>query len=77
MELVLELVLGIKTNSNLHRGSFLGWFFKSLVVRYSGLKGYRRAKPIFLGVVLGEAFIAGVWAIVGLFSGKGYNFLYF
>jgi hypothetical protein len=55
----------------------LGWLFKSLVVRYSGLKGYRRASPVFLGLVLGEAFIAGFWAVVGLFSGKGYNFLYF
>ena len=63
--------------NNIWFSIFLGWLFKSLVVRYSGLKGYRRAKPIFLGVVLGEAFIAGVWAIVGLFSGKGYNFLYF
>ena len=63
--------------NNIWFSIFWGWLFKSLVVRYSGLKGYRRAKPIFLGVVLGEAFIAGVWAIVGLFSGKGYNFLYF
>ncbi|MAG83438.1 hypothetical protein CMK10_04700 [Candidatus Poribacteria bacterium] len=63
--------------NNIWFSIFLGWLFKSLVVRYSGLKGYRRASPVFLGLVLGEAFIAGFWAVVGLFSGKGYNFLYF
>ncbi|HHZ89832.1 TPA: hypothetical protein EYN65_04720 [Candidatus Poribacteria bacterium] len=63
--------------NNIWFSIFLGWLFKFLVVRYSGLKGYRQARPIFLGVVLGEAFVAGIWAVVGLFTGKGYNFLYF
>ncbi len=56
---------------------FLGWLFKYIIVKYRGLKGYRQARPFFLGIVLGESFIAGVWAVVGLFTGKGYNFLYF
>ena len=56
---------------------FLGWLIKAVVVRSGGLKGYRDARPVFLGVVLGEACVAGAWAVIGLFTGRGYNFLYF
>jgi len=63
--------------NNIWFSIFLGCLFKFLLVRQGGLKGYRQARPIFLGVVLGEAFVAGIWAIIGLFTGRGYNFLYF
>jgi len=56
---------------------FLGWLMKFIILRHGGLKGYRGARPVFLGVVLGEACVAGVWAVIGLFTGRGYNFLYF
>ncbi|MEO2003125.1 MAG: DUF6785 family protein, partial [Candidatus Poribacteria bacterium] len=56
---------------------FVGWLLKAAIIRQGGLKGYRDARPIFLGVVLGEACVAGVWAVIGLFTGRGYNFLYF
>ena len=63
--------------NNIWFSIFLGWLFKFLLVQNGGLKVYRQARPIFLGVVLGEAFIAGIWSIIGLFTGQGYNFLYF
>ena len=63
--------------NNIWFSIFLGWLFKSLIIRHGGLRGYRHARPIFLGAVLGEATIAGISATVGLFTGKGYNFLYF
>lgn len=37
---------------------FVSWLAKALILRYSGLRGYRRALPFFLGLVLGE-FAAG------------------
>ncbi|MBI2297457.1 MAG: hypothetical protein HYU66_00650 [Armatimonadetes bacterium] len=55
---------------------FIAWLLKTLVVRYSGLKGYRRALPFFLGLVLGD-FISGSLAnVVGVFTDfKPYHFL--
>jgi len=37
---------------------FVSWLIKSLLLRYGGLKAYRKALPLFLGLVLGE-FAAG------------------
>ncbi|HSB75000.1 MAG TPA: DUF6785 family protein, partial [Terriglobales bacterium] len=37
---------------------FVAWAIKALVLRYGGLRGYRAALPLFLGLVLGE-FTAG------------------
>ncbi len=54
---------------------FLGWFLKSVILRYSGLKGYRSMYPLFLGLIFGEYTIGGFWLIIGLFTGKGYQIL--
>ncbi len=54
---------------------FLGWFFKSVILRYGGLKGYRSMYPLFLGLIFGEYVIGGFWLIIGLFTGKGYQVL--
>ena len=40
---------------------FLGWGLKFSIVKYGGLKAYRSARPIFLGLVLGEMTCAGLW----------------
>ena len=37
---------------------FVSWLIKSLLLRYGGLRAYRRALPFFMGLVLGE-FTAG------------------
>lgn len=56
---------------------FLGWLIKYLLLRHGGLRLYRRARPIFFGMILGEGLAAAVWAIVGFIVGRGYNFLYY
>ena len=48
---------------------FLGWMIKHLLVKYGGLSTYRQARPVFLGLVLGEMTSAGIWAIVGMVTG--------
>lgn len=43
---------------------FLGWAIKRAIVMYGGAKAYRRAKPLFLGLILGEVVSAILWAVV-------------
>jgi len=48
---------------------FVNWLIKSILLRLGGIRLYRRAYPIFLGLVLGEFIIGGGWVFVRLFSG--------
>lgn len=43
----------------------IGWLLKLVIVRYGGIKGYRRALPFFLGLILGDYVAASMWSIVG------------
>lgn len=54
---------------------FMGWLLKYIILRYGGLRGYRSAYPVFLGLIFGEYMIGGAWLVVGLFTGKGYRVL--
>ena len=56
---------------------FLGWSMKYGILKYGGLKAYRQARPVFLGLVLGEMICAGIWAAIGMITGvsTGYRIL--
>lgn len=56
---------------------FLGWAMKYSILKYGGLGAYRKARPAFLGLVLGEMTCAGVWSIIGMIVGvsTGYRML--
>jgi len=43
---------------------FLGWLLKVLLLRYGGARVYRAAKPVFLGLIMGEVFAAVLWSLV-------------
>ena len=45
--------------------AFIGWIFKVLVVRYGGIKGYRQALPLFMGLILGDYVTASLWTLIG------------
>jgi hypothetical protein len=47
----------------------LCWFIKLLLVRYGGLKAYVRARPLFLGLILGDAVVACVLAFLSWLFG--------
>ena len=55
----------------------LAWFFKLMIVKWDGTPLYEKAKPFFLGLILGEAVAAGVWLGVDGLTGETGNFLSF
>ena len=45
---------------------FLSWLLKFLILKYGKIKGYREAIPFFLGLILGDFVMGGLWTIFGL-----------
>ena len=58
---------------------FLGWIIKYSLLRYGGLRVYRQARPLFLGIIFGEMVCAGIWAAIGIITDThtGYRILWF
>lgn len=50
--------------------TMLGWMFKAALLRYGGLGAFRRWRPFFLGLLIGEYLTAGIWLIIDHFFGK-------
>lgn len=45
----------------------IAWLIKLLLLRYGGLRLYRAAIPLFLGLILGEFVMAAFWNVFGIF----------
>ena len=43
---------------------FLGWLIKTFITRLFGGGAYRKARPLFLGLIIGELLAIIVWALV-------------
>ena len=43
----------------------VGFILKWLLIKYGGIKKYQRARPFFLGLILGEYVIGSIWTIIG------------
>ena len=53
--------------------SFLvGWLCNALCMRYGGTGLYTKLRLFFIGLIIGDFFMAGSWAIYGLFSYASY-----
>ncbi|MFH1570100.1 MAG: DUF6785 family protein [Gemmatimonadota bacterium] len=55
---------------------FLAWLIKLQVMKYGGPALFRRARPFFLGLILGQFVISGVWIVVDCFTGMTDNFIF-
>ena len=54
---------------------FLAWVLKLGIVKWGGMPLYERAKPFFLGLILGEATAAGLWLCIDGALGETGHFL--
>jgi hypothetical protein len=48
---------------------FVAWLLKVLLLRYGGYRTYRRAIPGFIGLVLGQFVVGGLWSFIGIIGG--------
>ena len=54
---------------------FIAWVVKLVILRFGGLRLYRQALPLFLGLILGEHVVGSIWSLIGIFGGfKTYVF---
>lgn len=49
---------------------FITWLIKVLILRYGGAKVYEKMKPLFIGLVVGQFVISGLFIIIDLFTGS-------
>lgn len=45
---------------------FLSWLTKLIILKYGGVQLYRRLSPLFLGFILGDFIVGGLWSLIGL-----------
>lgn len=43
---------------------FFGWMIKVTTIYYGGAHAFRKARPLFLGLIMGEIFSAVIWTVV-------------
>ena len=48
---------------------FVGWLVKSTILRYGGAITFRRFRPFFLGLILGEFSMGILWALLKMLLG--------
>jgi hypothetical protein len=51
---------------------FIGWIFNVMCMRYGGVILFKKLRFFFIGMIIGDFFMGGFWAIVGLFSDASY-----
>lgn len=49
---------------------FISWIIKWALLKYGGIRSYRKAFPLFMGFILGDFIVGSIWGIIGLLTGK-------
>lgn len=53
----------------------IGWLAKVIILKYGGASMYQNARPLFIGIIFGEALAAGGWLLISLaLSWAGYDY---
>jgi len=53
--------------------SFLiGWMCNQLTLRYGGVALFRRVRMLFVGLIIGDLLMGGIYAIIGIYAGQSY-----
>ena len=55
---------------------FLAWLIKAIILKYGGPTYFRLACPFFLGLILGQFSVAGMWLVIDYFTGMTGNSIY-
>ncbi len=55
---------------------FLAWLLKLVALKYGGPRLYRATRPFFLGLIMGQFVIAGIWLIADYFTGMTDNVVF-
>ena len=67
------VILGTQMMANLWFCFFLAWMIKAILIKYGGPRLYTKAVPFFLGMILGQFTIAGLWVLIDFFTGMRDN----
>jgi hypothetical protein len=54
---------------------FVGWMCNALCMRYGGVVLFKKLRFFFIGLIVGDFLMGGLWAVYGLFSYASYQVL--
>lgn len=54
---------------------FIGWLINTICMRYGGVVLFKKLRLFFVGLIIGDLFMGGTWAIVGMFTDGSYQVL--
>jgi hypothetical protein len=54
---------------------FIGWLSNALCMRYGGVVLFKKLQYLFVGLIVGDFLMGGIWALVGLFGDSSYQVL--
>ena len=54
---------------------FIGWLCNALCMKYGGVNLFRKMQFFFIGLVIGDLLMGGIWAVVAQFTFSSYMVL--
>ena len=47
---------------------FVSWLVKFMILKYGGIRAYRKSVPFFIGLILGDYLVGGFWNMLGILA---------